>query len=122
MIKIRLARGGAKKRPYYSIVVADSHSPRDGRFIDQLGYYKDAGIEMEFEQGRGSMVTSQLIAQGKHLHRLCQSPPHHHRAHLDSPPDPPAAFSRAPFVPRHHRWRTPTPFAVLPPSCAPRRS
>ena len=34
-------------------------------YADQLGYYKDAGIEMEFEQGRGSMVTSQLIAQGK---------------------------------------------------------
>jgi len=39
MLKIRLARGGAKKRPYYSIVVADSHSPRDGRFIEKIGYY-----------------------------------------------------------------------------------
>jgi small subunit ribosomal protein S16 len=39
MIKIRLARGGAKKRPYYSIVVADSHSPRDGRFIEKVGTY-----------------------------------------------------------------------------------
>jgi small subunit ribosomal protein S16 len=39
MIKIRLARGGAKKRPYYSIVVADSHSPRDGRFIEKVGSY-----------------------------------------------------------------------------------
>jgi small subunit ribosomal protein S16 len=38
-LKIRLARGGAKKRPYYSIVVADSHSPRDGRFIERLGTY-----------------------------------------------------------------------------------
>jgi small subunit ribosomal protein S16 len=38
-LKIRLARGGAKKRPYYSIVVADSHSPRDGRFIEKLGTY-----------------------------------------------------------------------------------
>ena len=37
MLKIRLARGGAKKRPYYSIVVADSHSPRDGRFIEKVG-------------------------------------------------------------------------------------
>jgi len=34
MLKIRLARGGAKKRPYYSIVVADSHSAREGRFIE----------------------------------------------------------------------------------------
>src|SRR3954464_223562 len=39
MLRIRLARGGAKKRPYYSIVVADSHSPRDGRFIEKVGSY-----------------------------------------------------------------------------------
>jgi small subunit ribosomal protein S16 len=39
MLKIRLARGGAKKRPYYQIVVADSHSPRDGRFIEKVGNY-----------------------------------------------------------------------------------
>jgi small subunit ribosomal protein S16 len=39
MLKIRLARGGAKKRPYYSIVVADSHSARDGRFIEKVGSY-----------------------------------------------------------------------------------
>ncbi len=39
MLKIRLARGGAKKRPYYYIVVADSHSPRDGRFIERVGSY-----------------------------------------------------------------------------------
>ena len=39
MLKIRLARGGAKKRPYYYIVVADSHSPRDGKFIERVGTY-----------------------------------------------------------------------------------
>ena len=38
-LKIRLARGGAKKRAYYRIVVADSRSPRDGRFIDRVGAY-----------------------------------------------------------------------------------
>ncbi len=38
-LKIRLARGGAKKRPYYRIVVADARSPRDGRFIERLGTY-----------------------------------------------------------------------------------
>lgn len=37
--KIRLARGGSKKRPYYHIVVADVRAPRDGRFIEQIGYY-----------------------------------------------------------------------------------
>ena len=38
-LKIRLARGGAKKRPYYSIVVADVRAPRDGRFIEKVGTY-----------------------------------------------------------------------------------
>ena len=39
MVRIRLARGGAKKRPYYRIVAADSRSPRDGRFLEKLGTY-----------------------------------------------------------------------------------
>src|SRR5215207_2025570 len=38
-LKIRLARGGAKKNPYYRIVVADSRAPRDGRFIEKVGSY-----------------------------------------------------------------------------------
>ena len=38
-LKIRLARAGAEKRPYYHIVVADSRSPRDGRFIEKVGAY-----------------------------------------------------------------------------------
>ncbi|MEW6124674.1 MAG: 30S ribosomal protein S16 [Pseudomonadota bacterium] len=38
-LKIRLARGGAKKRPYYRIVVADARSPRDGRFIEKIGTF-----------------------------------------------------------------------------------
>ncbi len=38
-LKLRLARGGSKKRPYYRIVVADVRSPRDGRFIERLGTY-----------------------------------------------------------------------------------
>jgi small subunit ribosomal protein S16 len=39
LVKIRLRRMGAKRRPFYRLVVADSRSPRDGRFIEQLGYY-----------------------------------------------------------------------------------
>ena len=39
MVVIRLARGGAKNRPFYSIVVADSRSRRDGRFIERVGFY-----------------------------------------------------------------------------------
>jgi small subunit ribosomal protein S16 len=38
-VKIRLKRMGARKRPFYRIVVADSRSPRDGRFIEEIGYY-----------------------------------------------------------------------------------
>ncbi|RYE34444.1 MAG: 30S ribosomal protein S16 [Hyphomicrobiales bacterium] len=38
-LKIRLTRGGAKKRPYYRIVVADARAPRDGRFIEKIGSY-----------------------------------------------------------------------------------
>ena len=43
-VKIRLARHGAKKRPYYRIVVADSRSPRDGRFIEEVGATTPAPI------------------------------------------------------------------------------
>ena len=38
-VAIRLSRGGAKKRPYYRIVVADSRAPRDGRYLEQVGVY-----------------------------------------------------------------------------------
>ncbi len=38
-VKIRLRRMGAKKRPFYRVVVADSRSPRDGRFIEEIGYF-----------------------------------------------------------------------------------
>jgi small subunit ribosomal protein S16 len=39
MVVIRLTRGGSKGRPFYKIVVADSRSPRDGRFIEKIGFY-----------------------------------------------------------------------------------
>ncbi len=38
-LKIRLSRAGAKKRPYYHIVIAEDHSPRDGRFIERVGHF-----------------------------------------------------------------------------------
>ena len=52
MVTIRLARGGAKKRPFYSIVVADARSPRDGRFIEKLGTYNPM-----LERGHAERVT-----------------------------------------------------------------
>ncbi|WP_016955881.1 30S ribosomal protein S16 [Catenovulum sp. SX2] len=39
MVTIRLSRGGSKKRPFYQVVVADSRSPRDGRFIERVGFF-----------------------------------------------------------------------------------
>lgn len=65
-VKIRLRRMGAKKAPFYRVVVADSRSPRDGRFIDELGYYNPvknpAIIEINAEKaldwlGKGAQPT-----------------------------------------------------------------
>jgi small subunit ribosomal protein S16 len=47
MVVIRLARGGAKKRPFFNIVVADSHNRRDGRFIERVGFYNPIANEGE---------------------------------------------------------------------------
>jgi small subunit ribosomal protein S16 len=44
MVKIRLTRGGAKKRPFYQIVVADIRSKRDGRYIERLGFYNPCAV------------------------------------------------------------------------------
>ena len=54
MVKIRLRRMGAKKAPYYRIVVADSRSPRDGRFIEELGIYDPMaeGAKLKVNQER----------------------------------------------------------------------
>jgi small subunit ribosomal protein S16 len=54
MVKIRLARHGAKKKPFYRIVVADSRSPRDGRYIELIGTYdpmqNPAGVQIKREK------------------------------------------------------------------------
>jgi small subunit ribosomal protein S16 len=71
-LKIRLARGGAKKRPFYRIVVADSRSPRDGRYIEKLGTFdplkaKDAAdrVVLDLEKakawlGKGAQATDRV--------------------------------------------------------------
>jgi small subunit ribosomal protein S16 len=71
-MKIRLARGGSKKRPYYSIVATDSRMPRDGRFIEKLGTYnpllaKDSEdrVKMDMERvqywlGQGAQPTDRI--------------------------------------------------------------
>jgi small subunit ribosomal protein S16 len=47
VVVIRMARGGAKNRPFYNIVVADSRMPRDGRFIERIGFYNPKAAESE---------------------------------------------------------------------------
>ena len=54
MVKIRLRRMGAKKNPYYRIVVADSHFPRDGRFIEELGYYNPMNKELKLDNDKAA--------------------------------------------------------------------
>ena len=46
-LKIRLARAGSKKRPYYHVVIADVRSPRDGRFIERIGFYNPSATANE---------------------------------------------------------------------------
>ena len=55
-VKIRLKRMGTKKAPFYRVVVADSHSPRDGKFIEEIGYYnpltEPADIKIDVEKAK----------------------------------------------------------------------
>ena len=71
MVTIRLARGGAKKRPFYHVVVADKRAKRDGRHIERLGYFNplaeggDARLRLDMErleywQGRGAQLTDRV--------------------------------------------------------------
>ena len=48
-VKIRLARGGRKKRPFYKIVVASSEAPRDGRFIERIGTYNPLPMQAQVQ-------------------------------------------------------------------------
>jgi len=72
-LKIRLARAGTKKRPFYHIVIADSRSPRDGRFIERLGYFnpllpkeKSERLKLDLEKvkvwlGKGALPTDRVL-------------------------------------------------------------
>ena len=68
MVVIRLARGGAKKRPFYNMVVADSRRARDGRYVERVGYYNPMAAQGEeklrvaldrvsFWQSRGAQLS-----------------------------------------------------------------
>ncbi len=49
-VKLRLKRMGAKKKPFYRVVAADSRSPRDGRFIESVGYYNPINGEIKIDE------------------------------------------------------------------------
>lgn len=58
-LKIRLARGGSKKRPFYSVVIADARAPRDGRFVEKIGSYdprlpKDSEFRVQIDAEKAS--------------------------------------------------------------------
>ena len=79
MVVIRLARGGAKKRPFFNIVVADSRTRRDGRFIERVGFYNPVASggeqplrvafdRVEYWAGTGAQLSptvARLVAQAK---------------------------------------------------------
>ena len=58
MVVIRLARSGAKKRPFYNIVAADSRNRRDGRFIERIGFYNPMAAESE----QGLVVNAERLS------------------------------------------------------------
>ena len=72
-LKIRLARAGTKKRPFYHIVIADSRSPRDGRFIERIGYFnpllpkeKTERLKLDLDKvkawlGKGALPTDRVL-------------------------------------------------------------
>ena len=71
MVKIRLKRVGAKKQPFYRVIVADARSPRNGRFIEEIGYYNPltdpADIKIDAEKaktwlGNGAQPTDTVRA------------------------------------------------------------
>ncbi len=79
MVVIRMARGGAKNRPFYNVVVADSREARDGRFIERIGFYNPMASENEegvriamdrltFWQSKGAQASDavlKLVKRGK---------------------------------------------------------
>ena len=79
MVVIRLARGGAKKRPFFNVVVADSRNRRDGRFIERVGFYNPvaSGAEqplriafdrLDYWSGQGAQLSptvERLVKQAK---------------------------------------------------------
>ena len=100
-VAIRLSRGGAKKRPYYRIVVSDSRSARDGKYLEQIGTYnpmlpKDSGERVKLNEDRARHWLSVGAQPSDRVHRFLdaahasclspsdrmRSPPHVQKPHL----------------------------------------
>ena len=64
MVTIRLARGGAKKRPFYHVVVTDSRMPRDGRFIERIGFFNPVATGNEVRLKIDSERFNYWVSQG----------------------------------------------------------
>ena len=64
MVSIRLARGGSKKRPFYHVVVSDSRSPRDGRYIERIGFYNPQARGQEQELRIDDARIDYWVSQG----------------------------------------------------------
>ena len=74
-VAIRLSRGGAKKRPYYRIVVADSRAARDGKYLEQIGTYnpmlpKDSGERVKLDEDRARHWLSVGATPSDRVHRF----------------------------------------------------
>ena len=74
-LKIRLSRGGTKKRPVYAIVIADSKSPRDGRFIEKIGFYnpllaRDHAERLKFDADKAKVWLSKGALPSDRVHRF----------------------------------------------------
>lgn len=82
MVKVRLARAGSKKRPFYHIVVTDKENARDGRFIEQIGYYdpsrpvteaKVDGPRLDYWVGVGAQVSDRVSKVVRDLRRAAET-------------------------------------------------
>jgi small subunit ribosomal protein S16 len=74
-LKIRMSRGGTKKRPHYNIVIADSHSPRDGRFIEKIGFHnpllpKDHADRTKLDLEKAKAWMAKGATPSDRVHRL----------------------------------------------------
>lgn len=80
MVTIRLARAGAKKRPFYHIVVADQRRSRDGRYIERLGFFNPVAVggeqplkidveRIEYWQGHGAQLSERVLNLVKHYRK-----------------------------------------------------